>query len=623
MCGILGHYNIINQNFNFNNALSKLNHRGPDDFGIEVIPVLNSKLYFGHKRLSIIDLTKAGHQPMYSSSGRFLIVFNGEIYNYKELRAEVENKYNIKFKTNTDTEVLLECWEIWGKATISKLNGMFAFVIFDREKMQLSMYRDAFGIKPLYYHLDNHSFTFSSEISPILLLQNKQNRSNHNVVYEYIVNGKYESNEETFFENIFKLMPGCFINFDIYNFKIIEKGKWINFIIQEDKSLTFKDATEKVRELFLKNIKLQLRSDVPIGAALSGGIDSSAVVCAIRYLEPKMPINTFTFISLGDKNEEVWADKINNYTNAISNKISVNPSELFNDLDDLITIQGEPFMSSSIYAQYRVFKLAKEKEIIVTLDGQGADELLAGYNGYAEYRIKTLIESGKFNDAIYFIKYWANSPNRSYNDIMKRLISLYLPSNLKQFAVNLSIRKLSSNCINNHLLRKSNVNFISEPIFKYRNLSYKLRNELTNGGLQSLLRHGDRNSMRWSIESRVPFLENDFAQLLLSLPENYLVSNEGLSKNIFRRSMEGIVPKEVLYRRDKIGFETPELRWLLNSKKQIHKITDDLKDFQIFNSKFCSNLINETLNGNYKYDNVIWRIINYVKWSKINSICND
>lgn len=623
MCGILGHYNIINQNFNFNNALSKLNHRGPDDFGIEVIPVLNSKLYFGHKRLSIIDLTKAGHQPMYSSSGRFLIVFNGEIYNYKELRAEVENKYNIIFKTNTDTEVLLECWEIWGKATISKLNGMFAFVIFDRVEMQLSMYRDAFGIKPLYYHLDNHSFTFSSEISPILLLQNKKNRSNHNVVYEYIVNGKYESNEETFFENIFKLMPGCFINFDIYNFKIIEKGKWINFIIQEDKSITFKDATEKVRELFLKNIKLQLRSDVPIGAALSGGIDSSAVVCAIRYLEPKMPINTFTFISLGDKNEEFWADKINNYTNAISNKISVNPSELFNDLEDLITIQGEPFMSSSIYAQYRVFKLAKEKEIIVTLDGQGADELLAGYNGYAEYRIKTLIETGKYNDAIYFIKHWTNSPNRSYDDIMKRLISLYLPSNFKQFAVNLSIRKVSSNCINNNLLRKSNVNFISEPIIKYRNLSYKLRNELTNGGLQSLLRHGDRNSMRWSIESRVPFLENDFAQLLLSLPENYLVSNEGLSKNIFRRSMEGIVPKEVLYRRDKIGFETPELRWLLNSKKQIHKINDDLKDFQIFNSKFCSKLINETLNGTYKYDNVIWRIINYVKWSKINSICND
>lgn len=624
MCGILGYYNIKNINIDFKDALSKINHRGPDDSGIDIIKVLNSYLHLGHNRLSIIDLSSAGHQPMYSKNGRFVIVFNGEIYNYKELKIEIQNNYSYIFNTNTDTEVLIACWEIWGLECLNKLNGMFAFVIFDKDKNQLSMFRDAFGIKPLYYQIENDYISFSSEIPPLLTLQNKKNKSNLNITYEYIVNGKYDYNEETFYENIFKLMPGNFITFDLLRFKILEKNSWINFPTEEVKSLSYEEAVFEVRKEFLNNIKLQLRSDVPIGAALSGGLDSSAVVCAIRFLEPDMPINTFTFISKDDpKNEEIWADKINHFTNSIPHKISVDPLELFDDLDDLITIQGEPFMSSSIYAQYRVFKYAHENGITVTLDGQGADEVLAGYSGYPEYRIKSLIEQYKLKEAILFLKNWSKWPNRSYIDGLMRVLGFYLPQNFYKIGLHITGRLYSANCLNLNLF---NPNLHStRPYFENTNrfLISKLKNELTQGGLQNLLRHGDRNSMRWSIESRVPFLTNDFVKLMLTLPEEYLVGNNGETKKIFRSSMRGIVPNDVLDRKDKIGFETPELDWLKKGKKQVKKITKDLNDFKIFNSKFCNNMINDTLDGNITYTNTIWRIINYIKWSQINSIEND
>ena len=624
MCGILGYYNKKNQKIDFTTALSKLNHRGPDDSGIERIPVFNSFLHLGHNRLSIIDLTKAGHQPMYHKNGRYVIVFNGEIYNYKELRLQIENKYNYIFDTNTDTEVLLACWEIWGIKCLDKLNGMFAFAIYDKELQQISMFRDAFGIKPLFYQIENDFISFSSEISALLSLQNKKIKSNYNTTYEYLVNGKYDNNEETFFENTFKLLPGSFISIDLINLKILKKGKWINFTIEETNYLTYEDATLKVKDAFLNNIKLQLRSDVPIGAALSGGLDSSAVVCAMRYLEPDMPINTFTFISKGDpKNEENWADKVNTFTNSIPNKIIVDPNDLFNDLDDLINVQGEPFMSSSIYAQYRVFKYANQKGITVTLDGQGADELLAGYNGYPEYRLKTMIEKGQFNEAVIFLKNWAKGPNRSYNEGLMRLIGLYLPQSLKNFGLQIIGRQPALSCINHKLLKPHYQPNNYKRNSLYRNLSNKLNNELTQGGLQSLLRHGDRNSMRWSIESRVPFLTNDFAQLMLSFPENYLVGSNGETKKIFRNAMRGIVPDEILDRKDKIGFETPEFDWLKKSKNHVKKITENIGDYKILDAINCTKLINETLEGNKEYNNVIWRIINYVKWSNLNSIENE
>jgi asparagine synthase (glutamine-hydrolysing) len=624
MCGILGYYNKKNQKIDFTTALSKLNHRGPDDSGIERIPVFNSVLHLGHNRLSIIDLTKAGHQPMYHKNGRYVIVFNGEIYNYKELRLQIENKYNYRFDTNTDTEVLLACWEIWGIKCLDKLNGMFAFAIYDKELLQISMFRDAFGIKPLFYQIENDFISFSSEISALLSLQNKKIKSNYNTTYEYLVNGKYDNNDETFFENTFKLLPGSFISIDLINLKILKKGKWINFIIEETNYLTYEDATLKVKDTFLNNIKLQLRSDVPIGAALSGGLDSSAVVCAMRFLEPDMPINTFTFISKGDpKNEENWADKVNTFTNSIPNKIIVDPNDLFNDLDDLINVQGEPFMSSSIYAQYRVFKYANQKGITVTLDGQGADELLAGYNGYPEYRLKTMIEKGQFNEAVIFLKNWSKGPNRSYNEGLMRLIGLYLPQSLKKFGLQIIGRQPALSCINHKLLKPHYQPNNYKRNSLYRNLSNKLNNELTQGGLQSLLRHGDRNSMRWSIESRVPFLTNDFAQLMLSFPENYLVGSNGETKKIFRNAMRGIVPDEILDRKDKIGFETPEFDWLKKSKNHVKKITENIGDYKILDAINCTKLINETLEGNKEYNNIIWRIINYVKWSNLNSIENE
>ena len=353
-----------------------------------------------------------------------------------------------------------------------------------------------------------------------------------------------------------------------------------------------------------------------MGAALSGGIDSSAVVCAIRHLEPSIDINTFSFVARGSKiNEENWIDIVNSEINAIENKIIISPDDLSKDIDDLIKCQGEPFASTSIYAQYRVFKEAKEKGITVTLDGQGADELLAGYNGYPDSRLISILNQNGFKDAFMFTKRYCDFNNKSFKDILFPFISKRMNLNLKN-----QLKKLF-NTDPPHWIDKSwcnEKNIMTTSSFDWnalirqdptRVLSNTLRHAITGtNGLVHLLRHEDRNAMNWSIESRVPFLTTDLAEYALSLPENYLISNEGKTKNIFREAMKDIVPDSVLNRKDKIGFETPEAKWIEDFivKESSKSFTDSIS---IFNKERMDELFKNPRSLPEK-----WRIINYKKW---------
>ncbi len=625
MCGILGiiatkkDEDIANH---FAVALEKLSHRGPNLQTSEVTIINNTTIILGHARLSVIDLTSDASQPMTTSDGRYSIIFNGEIYNYLELRKLLdENGY--LFNTKSDTEVLLAAWATWGKACLDRVIGMFAFVILDRKYQTISLVRDCFGIKPLFTSKYNSNFYFSSELPALLALRGVGVGLNFQRSYDYLVHGDYDSNTETFVDGVNQLPPGCIQVFNINSNKITQPIRWWNPSAERSSTLSFKQASEKLREMFLASVKLHLRSDVPLGAALSGGIDSSSVVCAIRHVEPNLPINTFSFIVKNSPlSEEYWVDLVNDHVKAKVHKVSPKPSDLFQDLDDMIMTQGEPFGTTSIYAQYRVFQLAKKNGMTVTLDGQGADELLAGYNGYPGKRTRSLLAEGDIVGAAKFLNAWAQWPGRSLSHGIKLVGAELLEGDLYQYARAMVMKSNPNDWLNDKFLAENNVNFIyplkgNNSKFKDRVLIEALINASTKRGLPALLRHADRNSMRFSIESRVPFLTADIANFLFSLPEEFLISKSGETKSIFRSAMRGIVPDEILDRRDKIGFATPESDWLKEVFITIPKWIDSEKELFFLRHDVIRKKIQQALSGQASFTPQVWRWINFYKWYEL------
>ncbi len=631
MCGIFGTLSAKNsidkiiQNARLVSTLHALRRRGPDDKAFETFDISRRndippfELILGHTRLSVIDLSSNGHQPMHSNDGRFVVVYNGEIYNYRELREELKS-YGHNFQSDSDTEVLLIAWSHWGAACLPRFTGMFAFAMFDRRDQTITCVRDAFGIKPFFYYQEDGCFSFASELPGLLELLPSKPNLNWQRSYDYLVHGDYDSTSETFYAGIHHLPPGHWLEINAATGKFTSLQRWWQPQVEERIGWRFDDAVEQVRENFLENIRFHLRSDVPIGAALSGGIDSSAVVCAMRYVEPDLDIHTFSYISKRDDiNEEYWVDRVNAYVGSKSHKVSLNHQELERDIDDMISTQGEPFGSTSIYAQYRVYQLAHEKGITVTLDGQGADEMLAGYSGYPGQRLKSLLETNRFSDALNFLNNWANWPGRSRFVAVKDLISELTDGSLYEALRTIDGKSAVPKWINTSpLINKDvvlNKNRIRpETNTKGRRLIDELALSLSKRGVLSLLRHGDRNSMRFSIESRVPFLTLNMVNLLLSMPEHFLISHSGETKCVFRAAMRGIVPDEILDRRDKIGFQTPELEWFTEMRFTLRKWLSVDAGIPFLNQKEMLLEFDAVIAGHAKFSWRLWRWINFIRW---------
>lgn len=631
MCGLFGYLSTDPAadpsvlNARLVEAQAALHHRGPDDRGLESFSVSQGidlpsfNLTLGHTRLSIIDLTPGGHQPMHSGDGRFTIVFNGEIYNYRELCQELK-ALGYSFHTDSDTEVLLAAWLCWGIDGLRRLTGMFAFAVYDRKVQTLTMVRDAFGIKPFFYSKTDVGFGFASEIAALTALLPSMPSLNWQRAYDYLVHGDYDSQSSTFLNGVLHLSPGHLIELNLSTGAISEPKPWWKPNIEERSDLNFSQATEMVREQFLENVRLQLRSDVPLGAALSGGVDSSAVVCAMRYIKPNLPIHTFSFIASGSGlDEEHWIDRVNTHVGAISHKVHVSRQDLTRDLDDLIKSQGEPFGGTSIYAQYRVFELAKSVGITVTLDGQGADEMLAGYNGYPGQRLRSLFETGHINEAWNFLNEWSKWPGRTKLYGLKALLGQQTDGSLYAVLRRLNGDQHRPKWLNEQVLRDSGVslsypNNVPKNTLKGRRVVAELAASLSQRGLNALLRHGDRNSMRFSIESRVPFLTTEFADLLLSLPEHYLIAHNGETKSIFRAAMRGIVPDDVLDRKDKIGFATPEKDWLIGMADRIRLWLGEDVGLPFLDQKKLLVVFDEVVAGRRPYTLQVWRWINFIRW---------
>ena len=630
MCGIIGGWlpqSSQNSAPAFDVGLARLDHRGPNDRGLERLDCPGGEVVFGHTRLSIIDLSAAGHQPMHSRCGQYTLIFNGEIYNYRELRQELKS-LGYHFVSDSDTEVLLVSWMAWGQKCLARLRGMFAFVIFDRVAGTLTSIRDAFGIKPFFYRLDSDGFLFASEVPALLALQPKCPPLNMQRVYDYLVPGSYDDCAETFFEGVLQLRPGHMLTLNLATGdSSITPQRWWWPSIVERTDLSFTDATEQLRAMFLNNVRLHLRSDVPLGAALSGGIDSSAVVCAIRHIEPAMPIHTFSYVARGsDLDEERWADLVNDHVGAVPHKVVVAADEFASDLDDMIRVQGEPFGSTSIYAQYRVFKLARDRGVTVTLDGQGADELLAGYAGYPGPAMHSLVEKGEFVDLLKFLLAWSQRPGHSVSQGVQALIGQVLPQSLRGLALEVLGRNPAPSWLNATFFKEQGVVpslSIERKEFgdsSGRRLVAALRQASTSDGLNSLLRHGDRNAMRWSVESRVPFLTTDLAEFTLSLPEHYLISRQGESKHLFRAAMRGIVPDAILNRKDKVGFSTPEQEWLRQVGQKVFTWLDAAEALPFINANECKAEVKAMIAGHKTFTFQAWRLINFCRWSQLTGV---
>lgn len=627
MCGIVGNYmgaQDVDERVRIDRALSRLRHRGPNDQGVLNLSAGGGALSLAHTRLSIIDLSAGGHQPMVSPDGRWTIVFNGEIYNYRELRQELKS-LGFVFNTASDTEVLLSCWARWGMSCLPKLRGMFAFAVFDRQTQVLTCVRDAFGIKPLFYSLGPTEVCFASEVPALLELLADRPKLDQQCAFNYLMWGSYDDSEATFYSGVRQLMPGCWLSVKIHDRGTVQanSARWWWPEIQERTDLSFGQAAEAFRAMFIDSVRLHLRSDVPLGAALSGGLDSSALVCVMRHLEPAVPIHTFSFIAPGTAtDEERWVDIVNAHVGAVSHKVQASSADLAADLDDMVHAQGEPFGSTSIYAQYRVFRLARDHGVTVTLDGQGADELLAGYNGFPEGYVRSLLDRAEPVAAIRFLLEWSRWPGRRKLEALRILGSAVAPQPLRSIAIRLRRDLRGPRWIKWKVLDSEGIDPTPD---RYevgldgdgRRLVEALRATVSGQGLAALLRHGDRNSMRWSVESRVPFLTTEIAEFLFTLPESYLLSPEGETKRLLRTAMCGLVPAAILERRDKIGFRTPEREWLSGQYETAQEWLSGAEGVPFLDSDNCRRFVAGVLGGRLPYSAQVWRLINYCRWIQL------
>lgn len=608
-----------------------LQHRGPDDGAfslfengsVRIVPEWPDdpglpEAVFVHRRLSILDLHESGRQPMRSADGRYTIAFNGEIYNYIELREELEHAGH-RFRSSGDTEVLLAAYAQWGEAVFERLTGMFAFAILDAAERKTVLCRDQFGIKPLYYTVAGGALYFASEIPALMELAPSRRGVDAGQLYRYLRFGITDEGTETLLSQIHQIGAAQYAVISLDAAARIEQRRYWHPSIDTDTSIAFDEAAAEVRRLFIESVKLHLRSDVPVGSALSGGIDSSAVVCAMRSLDERLDLHTFSYIASGSPmNEERWVDMVAERTRATVHKVYPQPGDLIDDLTLLTRAQGEPFRSTSIFAQYRVFQEAHDAGIKVILDGQGADELLGGYRAYLGVRLAALIRGGRMGAAAAFYRSCTSGLGVSGAYLAQKAAEYLLPAQIQGPLRKIAGRELLPSWMNQRWFRGAGVHGGPAVQAQRPLLKNELLHELRRTSLPSLLRYEDRNSMAFSVESRVPFLTPQLAQFVLRLPESYIIGDDGTTKRIFRAAMRGLVPDAVLDRKDKIGFATPEEAWMhqLNGWIEGMLDSDAARAVPALDLANTRKLWEEMMAGRRRFDFDLWRALNVIHWTR-------
>lgn len=532
MCGIAGIFNISGEKVQVE-SLKKMTdsiaHRGPDGEGFWLNS--NETIGFGHRRLSIIDLSDGGRQPMHYLQKRYTIVYNGEIYNYLELKKELE-KAGYHFQSESDTEVMLALYDFKKEACLYDLDGMFAFAIWDEQEQELFCARDRFGEKPFHYFYNQKTFVFASEAKALFALGIKK-EIDLVKLQGYITNAVNEYPTETYFRDILKLEQGNFLK--IKNGEMSIKRYFDLYVETKIFYKNENDYAEHFDELFMTSIKRRLRSDVPVGTSLSGGLDSSSVVCYIhKALNGSLNQKAFSARFYDHRHDEgKWIDIIKNKTGVQHFNVYPNPENTCKDINKMTWSHETPLGSLSNCAQYYVMELAKKNNVTVILDGQGADEFLAGYEPYAQYSQWEHFYNFKFRKFlkernIHYKKY-GNRLRLGYYFIPKSLFSKFF---------------LPGNTDNRY----------------FQSLKSKLRFDLKYH-LPELLTYADRNAMIHSVETRLPFLYHELVNFVLACPTPLIFDNV-TTKVILRNAIKGTVPDEIVNRLDKLNYNPRQDVWL-------------------------------------------------------------
>ncbi len=657
MCGIFG---ILARPGSFvdpaevHRALNAIRHRGPDDEGFAFLDSQRNTLdcfggadtdeslqlarvetgrdatytaALGHRRLSILDLSSAGHQPMMSAHDtRRWMTFNGEVYNYIELRRELEGMGH-RFASGTDTEVILAAYRAWGPAMLTRFVGMFAFAILDLDRRQLLIARDAFGIKPFYYTTPGGRLAFASETKALLELPDVGRSLDAAALFQYLRLGIIDAGAQSLFAEIKQLPAGHFAVIDLDAPDRVQSQAYWALRRTAPIDIPFGESVQHVRELFERSVRLHMRSDVPVGACLSGGLDSTAIVLTARGLIPSdTAFHTFTFIAEDPAlSEERFVDLVTSSPGFTRHDVRPVAGDLLQDLDTFVRTQDLPFGGTSIYAQYRVFKLAAAAGMKVMLDGQGSDEMFGGYNTAVSAQLTSLLLRGRIAEAVQLARtFGIVIPNYRGRLVLSALGRIVPPWAIRM-AMSAVGEALMPSWMNRLWFDARGV--MAGPRMQGRGrdaLREELIYSLETLSLPQLLRYEDRNSMAFSIESRVPFCIPELAEFALSLPSSQLIRPPASTKAVFREAMRGLVPDQILDR-PKVGFTTPEKDWLTTLRPWIMDTVSAPfgPELGFLQREELQRFVNSALGSGGVFSSTLWRAVSVVHWSRLYGVTSD
>jgi asparagine synthase (glutamine-hydrolysing) len=597
MCGISGIINLNNTPVDYE-VLKKMNdivhHRGPDDEGF----FIHKNVGLGHRRLAIIDLSASGNQPMHYLD-RYTIVYNGEIYNFLELKKQLIARGYI-FKSKSDTEVILAAYDCWQETCVNYFNGMWAFAIFDKKEHKLFCSRDRFGVKPFYYVFQNQEFYFASEIKQFLACKYIKKLPNQAVMLQFLILNSCELTEETFFESIYKLPASHNLTLDLKSGKHIIKRYYEIELKPNYQNLNFDDALENFTALFEDSVRLRLISDVKVGTCLSGGLDSSSIAAfaANIYNKDTGKFSAITAKTEGKFDESDYAKKVVDYHNLDWHISNEDKNKFASEIDKILYFQEEPIVTPSVFLQYNVMKLARKSNIPVLLDGQGGDETLLGYAKYIPASIKGVSVKNQIS-AIFQLK---KNYNLSYKYLL--LNQLYFSNfrirqqKLLHFAHYIGLNK--------KLINDIDWTYIKEYAASNNNLFSLQKLEIEHTTLPSLLRYEDKNSMAHSVETRLPFLDYRLLEFNLSINSNHKIQ-KGYSKFILRKSVENSLPDDIVWRKNKFSFNISDDTWSYSSN--IDKVISESVLFKEMNLKNLNSLPKNAFSR--------WRLYSLANWHRI------
>ena len=521
------------------------------------------------------------------------------------------------FRTVSDTEVLLSGWERWGTALLPRLIGMFSFALLDRDNSVLVLARDPFGIKPLYYVQVGQSLVFASELAPLLDFPGISRRADPKTLYEFLSGGMGDHSNQTFYQNILQLPAAHYLSIACQSPGMARPVLYWELQTKPAEPISAKEASARFRDLFEESIKLHLRSDVPVGVSLSGGMDSSAITAMVRSVQgAETPLHTFSYVADDPQlSEERWCAIVARATSAQQHLVRIQPNEVIEDFRRLVRAQEQPFGSPTIYAQYRIFRCAHEAGLKVILSGQGADQYL-GYVNHLSVRLVSLMRRGRWVEASRLLRHIKSSSPRGAMSL-RSVLRQVLPGRLLETARRLRTATLPG--VNAEWFRQRGLDLSrARRAGGYRSLHELLKQNVLET-LPSLLRFEDRNAMAFSVENRVPFLTTKLLDFVFSLPEEEIISGEGKSKAVLLRAMQGVVPTEILERRDKIGFAMPISKLNRQTEPWLQDVLKDGADIPALNTSEVKRQVSLTLSdrpADAGAQRMVWRWLSLITWAR-------